>query len=99
MSISSFTRGPSRFGGAASYGRLAITVLLVQLMAVQLIAVQLMATRARRPWPGPPDFLPLALVCRRRRRSEARRVGKECVSTCRSRWAPSQEKIQNIQTN
>src|SRR3546814_12988825 len=22
------------------------------------------------------------------RRSEARRVGKECVSTCRSRWAP-----------
>src|SRR3546814_18378484 len=23
------------------------------------------------------------------RRSEERRVGKECVSTCRSRWAPS----------
>src|SRR3546814_4190095 len=23
-------------------------------------------------------------------RSEARRVGKECVSTCRSRWSPSQ---------
>src|SRR3546814_17852350 len=23
-----------------------------------------------------------------RQRSEARRVGKECVSTCRSRWAP-----------
>src|SRR3546814_14765496 len=23
-------------------------------------------------------------------RSEERRVGKECVSTCRSRWAPSQ---------
>src|SRR3546814_18281716 len=23
-----------------------------------------------------------------RRRSEARRVGKECVSTCRSRWSP-----------
>src|SRR3546814_10202899 len=22
-------------------------------------------------------------------RSEARRVGKECVSTCRSRWSPS----------
>src|SRR3546814_13846504 len=22
------------------------------------------------------------------RRSEARRVGKECVSTCRSRWSP-----------
>src|SRR3546814_4274241 len=24
-----------------------------------------------------------------RRRSEERRVGKECVSTCRSRWSPS----------
>src|SRR3546814_11507206 len=24
-------------------------------------------------------------------RSEARRVGKECVSTCRSRWAPATE--------
>src|SRR3546814_11244832 len=24
------------------------------------------------------------------RRSEERRVGKECVSTCRSRWSPSQ---------
>src|SRR3546814_16163330 len=27
-----------------------------------------------RPWPGP--------------RSEERRVGKECVSTCSSRWSP-----------
>src|SRR3546814_12997185 len=26
------------------------------------------------------------------RRSEARRVGKECVSTCRSRWSPSHAK-------
>src|SRR3546814_4941274 len=25
-------------------------------------------------------------------RSEERRVGKECVSTCRSRWSPSHEK-------
>src|SRR3546814_13373008 len=25
-------------------------------------------------------------------RSEERRVGKECVSTCRSRWSPSNEK-------
>src|SRR3546814_13727041 len=25
---------------------------------------------------------------RRQRRSEERRVGKECVSTCRSRWSP-----------
>src|SRR3546814_15817571 len=27
-----------------------------------------------------------------RGRSEERRVGKECVSTCRSRWAPYHEK-------
>src|SRR3546814_12560412 len=26
--------------------------------------------------------------CRDDRRSEERRVGKECVSTCRSRWSP-----------
>src|SRR3546814_16646690 len=26
--------------------------------------------------------------CRYVRRSEERRVGKECVSTCRSRWSP-----------
>src|SRR3546814_17388537 len=25
-------------------------------------------------------------------RSEERRVGKECVSTCRSRWSPSHQK-------
>src|SRR3546814_13830905 len=30
-------------------------------------------------------------------RSEERRVGKECVSTCRSRWSPLHEK--NKQTN
>src|SRR3546814_17693104 len=28
----------------------------------------------------------------RRLRSEARRVGKECVSTCRSRWSPAHYK-------
>src|SRR3546814_15061858 len=35
--------------------------------------------RAREP-PSPPVFFPI--------RSEERRVGKECVSTCRSRWSP-----------
>src|SRR3546814_10476418 len=30
-----------------------------------------------------PEKLPVAQV-----RSEERRVGKECVSTCRSRWSP-----------
>src|SRR3546814_16423605 len=28
-------------------------------------------------------------------RSEERRVGKECLSTCRSRWSTKHEKIQN----
>src|SRR3546814_11325392 len=30
-------------------------------------------------------------------RSEERRVGKECVSTCRSRWAPYHEKKKQTQ--
>src|SRR3546814_12961963 len=29
------------------------------------------------------------------RRSEERRVGKECVSTCRSRWSPYHSKKKN----
>src|SRR3546814_14694208 len=29
------------------------------------------------------------------KRSEERRVGKECVSTCRSRWSPSHSKKTN----
>src|SRR3546814_15121706 len=37
-------------------------------------------------------------VGRARNRSEERRVGKECVSTCRSRWSPyhSQKKIHGM---
>src|SRR3546814_18910725 len=31
---------------------------------------------------------PFARASGARRRSEERRVGKECVSTCRSRWSP-----------
>src|SRR3546814_13136434 len=37
-------------------------------------------TLTRPNWPEPPD------------RSEERRVGKECVSTCRSRWSPDHQK-------
>src|SRR3546814_16950309 len=32
--------------------------------------------------------LGITLLERVRERSDARRVGKECVSTCRSRWSP-----------
>src|SRR3546814_13984360 len=35
-------------------------------------------------------LLPLALTSTRR--SEERRLGKECVSTCRSRWSPFHSK-------
>src|SRR3546814_20588059 len=37
------------------------------------------------------------LACRAR--SEERRVGKECVSTCRSRWSPYHEKKKEIETD
>src|SRR3546814_15691304 len=33
------------------------------------------------------------------RRSEERRVGKECVSTCRSRWSPYHKKKNRPYTN
>src|SRR3546814_20439857 len=32
-------------------------------------------------------------------RSEARRVGKECVSTCRYRWSPDHQKKKKKKTN
>src|SRR3546814_13697442 len=34
------------------------------------------------------EFPSLQMECWAIRRSEERRVGKECVSTCRSRWSP-----------
>src|SRR3546814_2351500 len=47
------------------------------------------------PWPHPVDhsFLPLEFHCCRHFAAvgtdrKERRVGKECVSTCRSRWSP-----------
>src|SRR3546814_15644625 len=38
---------------------------------------------------APPSASPPRARRRRVRRSEERRGGKECVSTCRSRWSPS----------
>src|SRR3546814_11853113 len=40
------------------------------------------------PYFPPPEVDGLTLQHGGRLRSEERRVGKECVSTCRSRWAP-----------
>src|SRR3546814_9086088 len=36
----------------------------------------------------PRKIAPKSEFCGRVARSEERRVGKECVSTCRSRWSP-----------
>src|SRR3546814_11515597 len=40
-----------------------------------------------------------AVVVSQKTRSEERRVGKECVSTCRSRWSPSHYKTNTALTN
>src|SRR3546814_12885773 len=42
--------------------------------------------------PGGRGELQPALQRRGAQRSEERRVGKECVSTCRSRWSPDHKK-------
>src|SRR3546814_14783321 len=38
--------------------------------------------------PQPGDWIVREIACLSASRSEERRVGKECVSTCRSRWSP-----------
>src|SRR3546814_19179178 len=40
-----------------------------------------------RPGQNPQEYIVVAIELIKRR-SEERRVGKECVSTCRSRWSP-----------
>src|SRR3546814_11944087 len=42
----------------------------------------------QRRFPPAGDIVDLALGCAVLGRSEERRVGKECVRTCRSRWSP-----------
>src|SRR3546814_14310708 len=49
-----------------------------------------------------PDFgraLGEAVAAGKAGRSEERRVGKECVSTCRSRWSPYHSKKNHISIN
>src|SRR3546814_17571706 len=41
-----------------------------------------------REQPDAPEPAPFAEAMADRGRSEERRVGKECVSTCRARWSP-----------
>src|SRR3546814_15382680 len=53
--------------------------------AIALKALSLTGeSKIERQW----SLLELAGKLTRRNRSEERRVGKECVSTCRSRWSP-----------
>src|SRR3546814_20714512 len=51
--------------------------------------------RSARPIGPTTKPLPLKLF----RRSEERRVGKECVSTCRSRWSPYHSKKKQHNNN
>src|SRR3546814_20866280 len=79
-------RGPKRGIAAVCIGGRDATVMDIQ-------GVVSIVTRADGAgFPGAPSAPP-----RSARRSEERRVGKECVSTCRSRWSPYHEKKTNIQ--
>src|SRR3546814_20166467 len=60
---------------------------LTEIMRVGLRAIP----RVRR-WPMRQSLRRNKLRDREMARSEERRVGKECVSTCRSRWSPSHSK-------
>src|SRR3546814_5969305 len=57
--------------------------------ATHLARIIDVARTGRSTWPRPAR-LSSSIRCapKRARRSEERRVGKECVSTCRSRWSP-----------
>src|SRR3546814_7436523 len=50
--------------------------------------VTLMLEQSAPPTPGQPEKRPMAIPLRTALRSEERRVGKERVSTCSSRWSP-----------
>src|SRR3546814_21027771 len=74
---------------AAVAGQLAMTVLILRLTSRQLFVVAIVGIAAApvawvliaEPWQA---LFPVLLGGR----SEERRVGHECVSTCRSRWSP-----------
>src|SRR3546814_11943287 len=57
-----------------------------------LVACGYPHNKIRTVHPGVPDYTTLPRLSRAAMdpelRSEERRVGKECVSTCRSRWSP-----------
>src|SRR3546814_13262501 len=58
----------------------------------------LASVRRSRRGSGPVRFQVRIIPAPRRGRSEERRVGKECVSTCSSRWLPNYQTKQKIKT-
>src|SRR3546814_12082211 len=66
--------------------------LLVFVAVLALVAKNLVRSRIGRTWMATRDMDIAAEIIGIRplwARSEERRVGKECVSTCGSRWSPS----------
>src|SRR3546814_14317510 len=67
-----------------------------QRAATTALRKALLAYDERHGWRGPEAKLPAAALTDAGHddlaRSEERRVGKECVSTCRSRWSPYHSK-------
>src|SRR3546814_16116135 len=79
----------SIFGWAVTGDRQYYYVVLAYLVVLYLAAANLMRTRDGRALVAVRDhYLSAEIMGIHMTRSEARRVGKECVSTFRSRWSP-----------
>src|SRR3546814_20050422 len=78
---------------AAATGQIALSQVWAEVLGAEgLTAAQMLVTLGdlehRRRYLNAAATLDRLLSLRVVPRSEERRVGKECVSTCRSRWAP-----------
>src|SRR3546814_20003580 len=78
-------RGGRTLGADAQYGNMVMAVEIAQLPVLSDNYIYLVHDpESRRTAVVDPAVGPPVLA----ERSEERRVGKECVSTCRSRWSP-----------
>src|SRR3546814_13079388 len=94
--IVSFVAGGALFGSAYIIPAFALSVIdlgpthagLLQLPGAAVLGFGLLSVGSLIQFGKVPPmaFIPLGILCFMR--SEERRVGKECVSTCRSRWSP-----------
>src|SRR3546814_15049423 len=64
------------------------SMIRVALLAIATALVPFAAVQAQESAPAIPDYGRIVPIEGLAERSEERRVGKECVSTCRSRWSP-----------